>query len=131
MDPALLAEIVARPTDDEPRLVLADRLQQAGDPRGEFIAVQCELARVGCAPHPAWDWVGDALADLDPAGEARVRKLRGREAALLKAHRQEWDGSLRERVPYAGPMRFSRGFLAEVSLDGRKADGPNWLGVVF
>src|ERR1700733_9362749 len=37
---ALLAQIAATPDDDAPYLVLADVLQQRGDPRGELIAVQ-------------------------------------------------------------------------------------------
>jgi uncharacterized protein (TIGR02996 family) len=35
--------------DDARRLVLADELQQRGDPLGEFIVVQCELARLPIA----------------------------------------------------------------------------------
>ena len=39
-----LAEILANPTAVEPRLVFADWLDENGDPRGEFIQVQCQLA---------------------------------------------------------------------------------------
>ena len=39
----LLADILANPDDDGPRLVLADWLSQRGDPRGELISVQCLL----------------------------------------------------------------------------------------
>lgn len=42
---ALLAAILAHPEDDGPRLVLADLLEERGDMRGEFIRVQCELAK--------------------------------------------------------------------------------------
>ena len=43
---ALLADILASPDDDTPRLVYADWLMDNGDPlRGEFIALQCQLAR--------------------------------------------------------------------------------------
>jgi uncharacterized protein (TIGR02996 family) len=41
----LFAEVLARPDDEAPRLVLADRLIEAGDPRGEFIQLQCAAAR--------------------------------------------------------------------------------------
>jgi uncharacterized protein (TIGR02996 family) len=34
------------PDNDAPRLVYADWLDEQGDPRGEFIRVQCELARM-------------------------------------------------------------------------------------
>jgi uncharacterized protein (TIGR02996 family) len=37
---ALLVEIYAHPDDDQPREVYADLLQQRGDPRGDFIALQ-------------------------------------------------------------------------------------------
>jgi len=41
---ALFAAIAAAPDDDGPRLVLADWLQQRGDPWGELIVLGCELA---------------------------------------------------------------------------------------
>jgi uncharacterized protein (TIGR02996 family) len=63
LDPKLVARIVARPKDDAPRLVLADKLTEAGDPRGEFIVCQCLLVD----PH------------LPPA---RRLELRTRSAAL-------------------------------------------------
>ena len=37
----LLAAVCADPFSDAPRLVYADALQDAGDPRGEFITLQC------------------------------------------------------------------------------------------
>ena len=44
-----LAAICANPDDDAPRLVYADWLDEHGDPRGEFIRVQVELAAL-CQP---------------------------------------------------------------------------------
>ena len=41
---ALLQMILEEPDDDAPRLVYADWLEEHGDPRGEFIQVQCALA---------------------------------------------------------------------------------------
>ncbi len=41
---SLLAEIYARPDDDDARLVYADWLSQRGDPRGELIALTCPHA---------------------------------------------------------------------------------------
>ena len=62
---ALLELVYATPDEDGPRHVLADFLQELGDPRGEFIAL-----------------------DLSGAGsEAR--------AALLEQHRADWLGALR------------------------------------
>jgi uncharacterized protein (TIGR02996 family) len=39
-----LEAIAADPDDDAPRLAFADWLEEQGDPRGEFIRVQCALA---------------------------------------------------------------------------------------
>ncbi|MFO0734853.1 MAG: TIGR02996 domain-containing protein [Labilithrix sp.] len=47
IDPKLLGEILARPMDDAPRLVLADALQEKGDARGHFIVAQCRLTERG------------------------------------------------------------------------------------
>lgn len=42
---AILADVLERPDDDTPRLVLADYLEENGEAeRAEFIRVQCELA---------------------------------------------------------------------------------------
>lgn len=46
---ALLADVLATPEDDAPRLILADWLQDEGQLlRAELIRVQCELARWPC-----------------------------------------------------------------------------------
>lgn len=47
---ALLATIREHPDLDGPRLVYADWLEERGDPRGEFIRVQLELAVVSPGP---------------------------------------------------------------------------------
>ncbi|HEY6033088.1 MAG TPA: TIGR02996 domain-containing protein [Kofleriaceae bacterium] len=43
----MIVACASAPDDDRPRMVYADFLQQRGDPRGDFIALQCayELAR--------------------------------------------------------------------------------------
>src|SRR3954471_1924369 len=41
---AFLAAVLAEPDDDLPRLMFADYLDERGDPRGEFIRTQIELA---------------------------------------------------------------------------------------
>lgn len=43
---ALVRQILDNPSDDAPRLLYADYLEERGDPRGEFIRLQCELARM-------------------------------------------------------------------------------------
>nr|MBA3539917.1 TIGR02996 domain-containing protein [Deltaproteobacteria bacterium] len=114
----LVEQIYANLADDGPRLVLADQLLLAGDPRGELIAVQCELARHGYAQKAAsWDWIGDALADpeIDPA---HIKALRACETALLAEHRSGWVAAAREGYPTAPEtyFRFERGFVAHVDV---------------
>jgi uncharacterized protein (TIGR02996 family) len=105
---ALLAEILANPDDDAPRLVYADWLTQREDPRGEFITIQCELART---------------RDAAPAS------LREREAALLKKHKKAWVGEFAgTRIEYGfkgggdyvkgTPTKwyFARGFVDGVDM---------------
>lgn len=41
----LLEMVLASPDDDEPRQIYADALLEAGDPQGEFIAIQFKLVR--------------------------------------------------------------------------------------
>jgi uncharacterized protein (TIGR02996 family) len=94
-------EVLAAPDDDAPRLVLADFLTTRGDPRGEFITLQCRLA---------------AAKDDD----AR-RKLRIAENKLLAAHGAQWTQALLAAAPAATPLRanklvFHRGFLEEAAL---------------
>lgn len=85
----LLAAVLSTPTDDAPRAVFADWLLERGDPRGEFINLQLDLAR-----RP------------DPVKQARAD-------ALLKSHRLEWTESLRQVTL---KQRFERGFVCELEL---------------
>ncbi len=64
---ALMTEILQAPDEDGPRLVYADWLEQQGDPRGEFIRLQCLLAAEGEQP-----------------------ELAARAAALLEQHGERW-----------------------------------------
>jgi uncharacterized protein (TIGR02996 family) len=45
-DEAFLAAIIADPANDSARCAYADYLQERGDPRGEFIAIQLALAKL-------------------------------------------------------------------------------------
>lgn len=92
---ALLAAILADPRDDQARQVYADWLTERGDPRGEFITLQLELAR---GPTPA-----------------RRRALARRETALLKQHRVAWT---REAMQDAKECTLARGFVEEVKMTG-------------
>ncbi|MFO0978474.1 MAG: TIGR02996 domain-containing protein [Planctomycetaceae bacterium] len=89
-----LDEIVANPDDDLPRLIYADWLEEQGNPRGEFIRVQCELASL-------------------KKTQVRYRELRAREQELWTSHGAEWvkgfPYSLRRCV-------FRRGFIEESAI---------------
>jgi uncharacterized protein (TIGR02996 family) len=91
----LLADVYASPTEDGPRLVLADFLLEQGDPRGELIVLQCKRSQGG----------------LDAASAAR-------EALLLKKHGKKWLGPLAALVVWNknAQTRFERGFLAVADL---------------
>jgi uncharacterized protein (TIGR02996 family) len=104
-DPAaLLAEIAKAPGDDGPRAVLADLLQERGDPQGEFIALQLEEA-----------------ANHDPA-KRDAKAVRAQE--LLKEHGRTWLGPLAQVVERA---EFRRGLLYSIELGGAwAADERYW-----
>jgi uncharacterized protein (TIGR02996 family) len=70
-DAALLQAVLTAPWEDEPRLRLADQLEAAGNPRGEFIRVQIALARL-------------------PEDSDECAPLRHREAELLLKHGERW-----------------------------------------
>lgn len=90
----LLAEILARPDDDEPRLVYADWLTQQGDPRGEFITVQCALA----------------------TGTGDYSALAARERELLAAHAKEWTAHIHR----FGTPTLRRGFVATIKTSAAR-----------
>jgi uncharacterized protein (TIGR02996 family) len=98
---AFLRAILESPEDDTPRLVYADWLEEQGDPRGEFIRVQCLLARIR-------------------EGDPQRRSLQRRERELLGEHGPKWQGPLRH---LAGPLQFRRGFL----LDSHWREGASRL----
>ena len=87
----LLAEVLASPLLDPPREQYADRLRRAGDPRGEFIQLQLQCARVGTAASTDW-----------------------READRLR-HRfgREWAAPL---LDYVKGYQFHRGFVELVRM---------------
>lgn len=87
----LLAAVLADPSDDAPRLVLADWMTERGDPRGELISVQCQLAR----------------------GAENEDELLERERALLTEHGAKWIGAGEQELLQ---VRFSRGFVESVEV---------------
>lgn len=95
-DPKLYEAVLARPADDAPRLVLADALTEAGDPRGELIVVECMLAHRG----------------LPPSERAQLRR---RAAAL----RSELGARWADKVAGLGHWQMRRGFVDEVAASAR------------
>ncbi len=93
---AMLQRIEAAPGDDAARAVYADWLQERGDPRGAFIAMQ--LTR-GLRPSSAAEW--------------------RREFDLLVEHGTKWLDPIGQLL--IAPV-FERGFLAECAV----TDAPTW-----
>jgi uncharacterized protein (TIGR02996 family) len=138
-DSAFLAAILARPDDDAPRLVWADALDEVGDPRGEFVRAQCELARLGPGPGAPCRGLTPAereyhLAHCAPCRFPRVawEALRRRERELLDAYEAMWVAFLPESfhqpcgspgVPYHHDWEFRRGFVEEITCAAA-----DWLG---
>lgn len=85
----LLARIVATPDDDAPRLVFADHLAEADDPRGELTHVQCALEK-----------------------GSRDRALRARAKELLPLARARWAAAL--GLPKGVELELRRGLVEHV-----------------
>jgi uncharacterized protein (TIGR02996 family) len=92
---AMLRLITAHPEQDGPRLIFADWLTERGDPRGQFIRYQCELAQ------PA-------------VPDARRAELQATIDSLLKFHQSKWIGGLKGVV---SGFRFHRGFVETIFID--------------
>ncbi|MEM7154396.1 MAG: TIGR02996 domain-containing protein [Myxococcota bacterium] len=109
----LLADVIAAPFDDGPRLAFADFLDaQAGgaDPRAEFIRLQLRLVQpMDVAP---------AGASKDPNAEIGRRMAymqdQQREQQLLAQHEAAWSANLRRA---ASELRFDRGFAVSAVVD--------------
>ncbi|HEU0033015.1 MAG TPA: ribosomal protein L7/L12 [Kofleriaceae bacterium] len=67
LEATLIASIRERPDDDEIRLVYADLLEQRGDPRGEYLRLELELARIPTR-------LDELARQIDPAWLAQVQR---------------------------------------------------------
>ena len=94
---ALLGAVLAAPDDDAPRLAFADLMDSAGDPRGRFIRMSLDLAR------------------LDPEAP-RATILAVEVGELADQHGASWAGPVAALVAH---YVFHRGFVAEVTLTAR------------
>jgi len=114
----LRAAIFANPDDDAPRRVYADWLLERGDPRGEFILIQCMLGRTLSARgplhrnHPAGRTVRPVAAD-----PAAIPRLELREQALLREHQKKWILPIRK---YVNSWFWERGFVSRVDVNIKK-----------
>jgi uncharacterized protein (TIGR02996 family) len=86
---AFLNAIKEQPEDDTPRLILADWLEEHGDPRGELLRLQVNLAHA----FPG-----------SQAGRARFK----REQELRRLHERDWLGPLAQM---AGGWTCQRGLI--------------------
>lgn len=105
----VLQELYADLSNDEPRWIYADLLQERGDPRGEHVALQLQHA----------------------AGKGD-KKSRSRERALLNQHWRAFLGPLASIIKKDG-LVFHRGFLSECCIkDARQLvieaqlSNPDW-----
>lgn len=87
---SLIAAVFADPFNDELRLIAADKLSEAGDPRGEFIALQFQRAN-----------------------GTQSREGAEREIALRNKHGAKWLGHLGGAVVKSA-AGFEKGFVAVV-----------------
>src|SRR5262249_18765076 len=95
---ALLRLVVQHPIQDGPRLIYADWLDEHREPRGEFIRVQCALARMS-------------------ASDPRRSELQLRSDELLKQHQADWAAPLKALV---SGWHFHRGFIETIFIDARR-----------
>jgi uncharacterized protein (TIGR02996 family) len=91
---AFLQDVLDHPDDEALRRIFADWLQEQGDPRGEFIQAQCDLAVL-------------------PRHDPRWPDLADREKELREAHGPAWAGPLADLVT---SYEFRRGFVERVTL---------------
>ena len=107
-DDGFLAAIRQDPDDDTPRLVYADWLEERGDPRAEFLRVECEVRKL-------------------PSGDERFSSLWARFYALLRALDPDWVALVR-RAP--GNLDFHIGAVIRDTNEGdllRALSGGRWI----
>jgi uncharacterized protein (TIGR02996 family) len=104
---ALLHAVLAEPDSDEPRLVMADWYEEHGCLRGEFIRLQCALARL-------------------PADHPQSKALVEREEELLTPY-SNIERPFDRVIPRRDQGHYYRGFLGDWYCDAnefiRNADG--------
>ncbi|HTJ82521.1 MAG TPA: ankyrin repeat domain-containing protein, partial [Polyangiaceae bacterium] len=95
----LFEAVYAAPDDDQPRRRLAERLTDAGDPRGELITLQLDRHAAGTKATP-------------------------REAELLAENARPWLGEL---ISLLYDVEYERGFPAKAATgDGSEGEARSW-----
>jgi uncharacterized protein (TIGR02996 family) len=111
MEHVFLQSILEQPDDDMARLAYADWLMERGDPagaaRGEFIQIQCQLARREGTAEDRDRWAEAA---------ARTPELQARAQALLDRYGAAWAAPVRGLVD---AYEFRRGFVECVTLSAQ------------
>lgn len=101
MDEGFVREVRANPADDNARLILADYLDDVGDPLGQFIRVQVRLAR-------------------DDLGPQVREELTATEATLIESHAQSWLQPLRDFGVEGAAIRcFRRGLVERIRMKAK------------
>jgi uncharacterized protein (TIGR02996 family) len=95
---AFLQAILDSPDNDIPRLVFADWLEEQGNPRGAFIRLQCQRAKM-TRYDPGWK---DILAQ---------------ESAIFKQFDAEWSKPV---LRLADAIEYRRGFIEHVRVSATK-----------
>ena len=136
---ALLAAIHANPADDAPRHVLADVLQEKGDPRGQFIALQLagdEKAANRLLKPNAKKWLGPLAPVLGVDVEFRrgfpsVGKTKFRHQADTEKYGALPEWATLEQLEWGTPTPIPKGqtpfcrFIGPAFRHLRHADGPH------
>lgn len=97
IDTAFLTSICENPEDDTTRLIYADWLEERGDPRGEFIRAQIELANM-------------------TTDSPRRRERAYQAHQLLEKHSKEWASVLSSHVE---EWHFRRGFIDKIAISAK------------
>lgn len=100
----LIAAVLADPDNDAPRLKFAQWLDDQGNPRGEFIRIQCKLCDL------------QSKRKLTARQKGQKGQLANQEQKLLKKHLAEWTAPLADLQVRPEVAVFRRGFLWKLEL---------------
>jgi uncharacterized protein (TIGR02996 family) len=119
---AFLADILAHPDDDAPRLIFADWLDENGGPdRASFIRVQCEMARLPACRHRVPTANQESCRHCGLSCRAWDILFSDRRTNYWHAWAAPLPGLLGVGLDYGGtlqelPWVFRRGFVEAVTL---------------